>query len=201
VGEEAERAGSDVALVTRVARGDAAAFSALYDRYAREVYVLAAHLLGKSDAEEVVQDVFLRLWKYADRFDRERGSFRAWFMTIARHRLLDELRRRRRVAVAAGTIDDLLANAADPDVDLEEGAWRHDRRHVVLEAMKALPAVQRRALVLAYFGGLSQASIAAELGWPLGTVKTRLRLGLQKLRASLTRHAGVENRERQRASG
>jgi len=176
---------TDAALVGRLADGDVVALETLYDRYARDVYAIAAHSLGRGAADEVVQDVFVRIWKRATQFDARRGSGRTWIMAIARHRIVDEIRRRNRRQAAVDAIDDLLAGAADPDVDVEEEAWAREQRGEILRAVRALPADQRRVIVLAYFGGLTQSEIAEELGWPLGTVKKRTRLALQKLRASL----------------
>jgi RNA polymerase sigma-70 factor, ECF subfamily len=183
---------SDAALIGRVAEGDLAAFGALYDRYARDVYAFAAHALGRGPAEEVAQDVFVRVWQRAAQFDAARGSVAAWIMAIARHRIVDELRHRGGEHAVLNTIDELLAGAEDPDADLEEATWSHERRRGLLEAVRELPEEQRRVLLLAYFGGLTQSEIAAELGCPLGTVKKRTRLGLQKLRASLSEGPFVE---------
>jgi RNA polymerase sigma-70 factor, ECF subfamily len=179
-------AATDATLVGRLADGDLVALDALYDRYARDVYAVAARSLGRGPAEEVVQDVFVRVWKRAAQFDSRRGSGRAWIMAIARHRIVDEIRRRDRRHVAVNAIDDVLTGAEDPDADVEEEASTREQRVEVLRAVRALPEEQRRVILLAYFGGLTQSEIAAELGWPLGTVKKRTRLGLQKLRASLT---------------
>ena len=177
----------DEALARRVAERDAAALAALYDRYAPGIYALAAHMLGRAQAEEVVQEVFLRLWHKAGQFDAGRSSFGAWFMAVARHHVLDELRRhghqQRLQGVAA--VERALAEAADPAVDVEEAAFLREQGSALLRALNDLPAEQRRVLVLAYFGGLSQSAMAEQLGWPLGTVKKRVRLGLQKLRAAL----------------
>ncbi|MBI3953296.1 MAG: sigma-70 family RNA polymerase sigma factor [Chloroflexi bacterium] len=179
---------SDEALVALVVERDLSAFTCLYDRYAPAVYAFAAHMLGKNQAEEVVQDVFLRLWQRSRQFDQQRSSFRAWFMAIARHQVWDELRRKdfHQGLVASEAVDALLAGE-DPATHVVEEAWRDERSRAVLEALKGLPTEQRRVLVLAYFGGLSQSAIAHHLGWPLGTVKKRTRLGLQKLRAWLGR--------------
>jgi RNA polymerase sigma-70 factor (ECF subfamily) len=182
---------SDEMLMTLVVQRNVAAFSQLFDRYAQTVYVLAAHMLGSTDAEEVVQEVFLRCWNKAEQFDAARGSFRSWFLTVARHYVLNELRRhtlhQRLQAVAE--IDQLLASAADPAADVEAVAWQHVQQDDILRALTGLPDEQRQALVLAYFGGLSHAQIAQHLGWPLGTVKKRIQLGLQKLRTALAHHA------------
>jgi RNA polymerase sigma-70 factor (ECF subfamily) len=182
---------SDEMLMTLVVQRNVAAFSQLFDRYAQTVYVLAAHMLGSTDAEEVVQEVFLRCWNKAEQFDAARGSFRSWFLTVARHYVLNELRRhtlhQRLQAVAE--IDQLLASAADPAADVEAVAWQHVQQDDILRALTGLPDEQRQALVLAYFGGLSHTQIAQHLGWPLGTVKKRIQLGLQKLRTALAHHA------------
>lgn len=182
---------SDETLAAHVAGRDVAAFGVLFDRYAQTVYVFAAHMLGTTDADEIVQEVFLRFWKHAGQFDPLRGSFRGWFMAIARHQILNELRRRSQEQrrLAADAIDRVLAEAIDPAVDVEEAAWLHERQERVLRALSELPHEQRHALVLAYFGGLSHTAIAQLLGLPLGTVKKRIQLGMQKLRAALAQHA------------
>ena len=178
---------TDETLAARVATGDLAAFSLLYDRYERPVYTMAAHLLDAVEAEDVVQEVFLRLWRGVAQFDETRGRFAPWFMTITRHEVLARLRRRtreQRLALAED-IDRVLAANPDPAIDIEEQAWRRERGDFVLHALNTLPVEQRRVLVLSYFGDLSQATIAESLGWPLGTVKKRIRLGLRKLRRAL----------------
>jgi RNA polymerase sigma-70 factor (ECF subfamily) len=192
VGPDAARVGagreaSDEALVARVAQRDARAFEVLYRRYGREVYVLAAHLVGAARGEEVVQEVFATLWRHAARYDPARAPFRAWFMTIARNRVIDELRASRgeRMLVMLDPVSDLLTQVPDSSADVVEQAGRQAQGNGVVRALGELPAEQRRVLVLAYFGGLSHAAIAEALGWPLGTVKKRLRLGLDKLRAAL----------------
>jgi RNA polymerase sigma-70 factor, ECF subfamily len=179
---------SDEVLVARIGAGDMAAFSLLYDRYAPAVYALAAHLLNPREAEEIVQEVFLRLWQRADQFDAGRGSFRTWFMAVARHQTLDQLKRcsREQRLLALAEIERLLAeHPTDLGAQVAETLWQEQQQQAMLRALNELPAEQRRALVLAYFGGLSQSTIAEELGWPLGTVKKRIRLGLQKLRNAL----------------
>ncbi len=183
---------SDEALVERVRRQDVTAFSQLYDRYARRVYVLSVTALDRAEAEEIVQEVFLRLWRKADQFRPERGPFGAWFMTIARHHVWDVLRRlHREPSLAAEVIDQLLIESGISVGNVEEEAWSQEMGEAVLHALQGLPAEQRRAIVLAYFGGLSQSSIAQHLGWPLGTVKKRIRLGLQKLRNALAARYGL----------
>jgi RNA polymerase sigma-70 factor, ECF subfamily len=181
---------SDEALVERVRPRDVIAFGQLYDRYARPIYVLAVTALDRAEAEEIVQEVFLRLWRKADQFQPERGPFGAWFMTIARHQVWDVLRRlHREPSLAAEVIDQLLMESSINAANVEE-AWSQEVGQAILHALRGLPVEQRRALVLAYFGGLSQSSIAEHLGWPLGTVKKRIRLGLQKMRTALAARYG-----------
>jgi RNA polymerase sigma-70 factor (ECF subfamily) len=180
---------SDELLAARTARGDVAAFTTLYDRYVRLVYTVAVHMLGAAEAEEVVQELFFRLWNKAGQFDVSRGSFKAWFMALSRYYMLDELRRRsqHQRLVAAEQVDQDLMEAVDPaGLNVEEAVWQRERGQVILQALAGLPEAQRRVIVLAYFGGLSQSSIADYLDCPLGTVKKRVRLGLQKLRAFLS---------------
>jgi RNA polymerase sigma-70 factor, ECF subfamily len=182
------RASSDAWLVRRVAEGDVRALAVLYDRHARVVYAFAAHAIGKSDAEEVVQEVFVRLWRRAAQFDLERGAFSTWLMAIARNHVVDQLRRRQRGRIAAGQIEEVLMNAVDPAAGPEEEVVGHTASVLLAKCLRELPAEQRRVLTLAYFGGLSQSEIAHALDLPLGTVKKRTRLALQKLRASLAQH-------------
>ena len=176
---------SDERLVARVAQGDVHALSALYDRYARVVYAFSAHAIGRSEAEEMVQEVFVRVWFSAAQFDGERGSFSTWLMAIVRHRVIDELRRQGRGRAAAEQIEAVLLSTEDPASDPEEEALERTRNELLAESLRELPIEQRRVLLLAYFGGLSQTEIAGRLDLPLGTVKKRTRLGLQKLRAAL----------------
>jgi RNA polymerase sigma-70 factor (ECF subfamily) len=179
---------SDASLAARVADGDVGAWSSLYDRYAPAVYAFAAHTLGRDHAEDLVQEAFLRLWRNAASFEPQRGAFSSWFYAVVRHRIQDELRHRRREErlMVAADADDLLAETPIPGVDVEETVAQRERGREVLRALQSLPPDQRRVLVLAYFGaGLSQSSIADYLGWPLGTVKKRIRLGLRKLHSLL----------------
>lgn len=144
----------------------------------------------------MTQDVFFRVWQRAFQFDPARGSVAAWVMTITRHRVVDEFRQRGRSRAALDAIEELLAGAEDPGADVEEEASAHERRRLVLDAVRELSEEQRQVIVLAYFGGLTQSEIAHELGWPLGTVKKRTRLALEKLRASLREPSRVEVLER-----
>jgi RNA polymerase sigma-70 factor (ECF subfamily) len=191
---------ADETLVALVARRDTAAFGLLYDRYVRLVYALAARSLDTHEAQELVQDVFLQLWRSAHQFDPERGRFGAWFTAIARHRVLERLgtqSRRRRFAVGEA-IELALAQAPDPDPSVEEMSERAESADAALRALRSLPPEQRRVLVLAYFGGLSQSEIARHLDIPLGTVKKRVRLGMQKLRAAFAKSEDFVPRDTER---
>jgi RNA polymerase sigma-70 factor (ECF subfamily) len=150
-----------------------------------------------ADAEEVVQDVFVRLWRKADQYDPARGSFSSWLMAIAHNRVIDVVRRRGNGFPSAEEIEAVLEAAEDPALDPAEEALVSVRSRLVIQALRELPLEQRRVLVLAYFGGLSQSSIAETLGWPLGTVKKRVRLGLRKLQLSLESELAPEAREAQ----
>ena len=149
---------SDEVLVGRVAHGDLTAYSLLYDRYDRPVYAMATHLLGAGEAEEVVQETFLRLWRSAAQFDETRGRFAPWLLAIARHEVLAPTApayQEQRLALAED-IDRLIATAPDPTIAVEEQVWRRERGDLILQALNELPPEQRRVLVLAFFGELSQ---------------------------------------------
>lgn len=179
---------SDEILAERVARGDVAAFATLYDRYAPRVYAFAAHVLGTAEAEDVVQDVFTRLWNKAAQFDAKRGRFAWWFVAVARHHIVGQLRRRtlQQRIVAADEIGRVMADAPDRGAGPDELAWTHEETEEIRHALATLPDEQRRVILLAYFAGLSQSEIAALTKTPLGTVKKRTRLAFQKLRDTLS---------------
>jgi RNA polymerase sigma-70 factor, ECF subfamily len=195
---------ADEALAALIAKGDVAALSLIYDRYSRPVYALAAHLLGLDEAEDVVQETFLRLWLKADQFDAERGSFAAWFMAIARYESMARLRRlslERRFSVAED-VENILATKADPGPGTEETVWGREQGELVLRALDELPSEQRAVLVLAYFGDLTQSAISERLQVPLGTVKKRISLGMQKLRTALVpNQASGDNRNAAQLNG
>lgn len=178
--------GEDAALVRRIGACDETALSALYDRWVQPLYSAVMHLLQDADdAEDIVEETFWQVWQRARSYDPARGSVRTWLLTIARSRALDRLRARGRRPDAATDVSTAELLAAPADDDPAASAEGGERARRVGAALAELPADQRRALELAYFGGLTQVEIAQALGEPLGTVKTRMRLGLRKLRDAL----------------
>jgi RNA polymerase sigma-70 factor, ECF subfamily len=180
----------DFALVAAMKNGDQSAMTVLYDRYSAAIMGLALRITReRADAEDVVVDTFAQVWRDASRFEAGRGSVGSWVATIARSRSLDLIRSRGRrnrlddvVQIGADAAPPAMGSAApSPIADV----LADERCRRVQDAMAGLPDVQRKALELAYFGGLSQSEIAEQLDEPLGTVKTRMRLGLRRLRESL----------------
>jgi RNA polymerase sigma-70 factor (ECF subfamily) len=172
----------DDELLALVARGDEAALGAVYDRYGGLVYTVALRVTGdRQTAEEVMQDVFQGVWQTAGSYQAGRGACAAWLIGIARHRAIDATRsKRERARTREQTYDQgtFAETAGAPDPELAD----LDVREAVRAALDALPPAQRQAVELAFYGGLTRVEIAERLGEPLGTVKTRLRLGLLKLR-------------------
>ena len=184
-----------------LATGDIAALELLYDRYSTLVFSVSLRVLHDTQlAEDVVQEVFLRLWRQPASFDPGRGRFISWLMSVTRNRALDELRRvsRRNRSEDADEDDssplDTLATTDRMD-DPALGVELQEQRDAVRMAMTRLPPEQRRAIELAYFSGLTQAEISDVTGDPLGTVKTRIRLGMRKLRDSLTEFMAADGGE------
>jgi RNA polymerase sigma-70 factor (ECF subfamily) len=177
----------DIELLTRIAQRDPSALSALYDRYARIIYGLAfKSLRSVEESEEVVLDVFAQVWKIADRYDAQKGRADTWIFTLARSRMLDRLRKIQRTkSTTIVSMDALEIQPKADNVDLFEDVFVRERRSRVIAAMKTLPEEQRSVLELAYYQGLTQSQIVAQTGLSLGTVKTRTRLGLSKLKAAL----------------
>lgn len=170
----------DDEAIARICRRDARGLATLYDRYVVPVYALALRIVRHvADAEDVTQDVFTQVWTQASRYDRARGPVPAWMLVIARSRALDRLRRRG--PASDGVVDDQPSTSASAI----EVAVTGERARMARSALAALPVAERRALLLAYFGGMTQAEIAAETGTPIGTVKTRIRRGLSRLRAAI----------------
>jgi RNA polymerase sigma-70 factor (ECF subfamily) len=178
----------DADLMALAAAGDTRAIEVLYDRYNRIVYSFALRIIGdRQSAEELLQEVFFRVWRQADSYSDRRGSFVTWLLSITHNMAIDEVRRRRRRPQRADQEDpiEFLATMADRGRSVEQDVLLNTLREQVNAAMSELPEAQRDALELAYFRGMTQREIADELGEPLGTIKTRMRLGLRKLRAYL----------------
>lgn len=177
----------DAALIALVAQRDEAALAALYDRYSRLAFSVALRVVGQRQlAEEITIDAFQNIWQAAATFRPNRGRFATWLMSVARHRAIDELRRLGvRPEGSAIGLEQGIADGATRSDSVEELVDLDERREAVREALADLPEPQRLALELAYFGGLTQQEIADRLRTPLGTVKTRMRMGLQKLRRVL----------------
>lgn len=181
----------DSALVAMVSSGNAAALEILYDRYSRVVFSFALRILGdRASAEELLQEVFFRTWKQAHLFSAARGTFVTWLLSITHNMAIDEIRRQKRRPQRADSADPvlLLTNVTDDQVSVEEHATNRETREQVVSAIRTLPHAQQAVIELAYFRGLTQREIAAELGEPLGTIKTRMRLGVRKLRDYLETH-------------
>ncbi len=179
---------SDGALMDRIVAGDTAAFELLYDRHSKAAYGLAYRILNEPGfAEDVVQDAFLTVWRQATTYGQARGSVRSWLLAIVHHRAIDHIRRRHEDRQQP--LEDMTMLPDDVDT------WDQARQNVegaqVRDALATLPPDQQRSIALAYFGGYTHDEIARLLGVPLGTVKGRLRIGLQKMRGYL-RPLGLE---------
>lgn len=174
---------TDQELLLRIAKRDEGALTQLYDRYCGAALAIATRVLGdRAEAEDVLQEVFVRVWDRAAEYDLSRGSVAAWVMSSIRNGAIDRLRRKDAFHRAVD------GAAAQPRPEPEEREFPEDLKRVSAAVAK-LPEEQRQAIELAYFEGLSQSEIASRLAQPLGTVKTRMRLAMQKLRAAL---AGFE---------
>ena len=178
---------SDQALVARILGREAGALDELYGRYSRAIYSLCYRILADSSAsEDVLQEVFLRLWRQPESYDSARGTLGAWLLSVAHHRAIDFLRRRKTRAeqpfpetwAEAFAIDE----GADDPADI---AGNHETAMTIRRALAQIPPAQRLAIEMAFFQGKTHAEISAELGEPLGTAKTRIRLGMRKLRSLL----------------
>ena len=173
-----------VQLIQRAAAQDREAFSQLYDRFSSLVFSLAMRMLrAQSDAEDLLQEVFMQVWRQAGSYSQERGSPEAWIINIARSRAIDKLRAIRRRDKSFILTDDPAA-AESPD-NVESAVGESEAKLAMNSALANLPEAQRRVLELAYFSGLSQSEIAEHLAEPLGTVKTRMRAAIQRLRGML----------------
>jgi RNA polymerase sigma-70 factor (ECF subfamily) len=185
---------SDEQLLEALGRRDLNALEALYDRYNKVAYSLAYRITGdRGTAEDVVQDAFLSVWRQAASFRRDRGAVRTWLMSIVHHRSIDRLR-------SSASSSTTIPYDALPE-DKEEAnkpsiwqlAWNHVRGDLVRRALDQLPAEQKKSIELAYFSGYTQSEIAELMGVPLGTVKGRMRIGLQKLRTMLSLEIGTSS--------
>ena len=175
---------ADLTLLERIADGDAEALGELYDRYGRVAFGMLYRMLpGPEAAEEVTQDAFHAVWRQARSYRPDRGSVRTWLLAICRNAAIDWRRTRGKRAERETAIDAVAAFTSDTAVD--EGVADRLRAERVRAAVADLPAEQREVLALAFWGGYSQSEIAARTNTPLGTVKSRVRLGMGKLRESL----------------
>ena len=179
--EPADR--SDVELLHAVARGDEAALARLYDAYRVILFGLLVRILNsREEAEDILQDVFIQVWRRAKDFDEKRGRPFTWLVTLTRSRAIDRLRQLgARQRLATGAAQEQSEAVSDALSETIKGA----QRETVRRALAELPEEQKHTLVLAYFEGLTQSEIAAKLNTPLGTIKTRMRSGMIKLRALL----------------
>lgn len=187
----------DEELMRRLTYRDLHAFKALFSRYGNLVYSTALRVLRDPQmAEDMVQEIFLRLWRKPDSYTATRGKFSTWLTSVARNRAVDEVRsRNRRYRHETASPEEQEREFPGPDTeDPAVSAELADQRRLILVALAALPPDQRKTIELAYFGGLTQQEIAEKLDQPLGTVKTRIRLGMQKLRAALTPELRWESR-------
>ncbi len=185
----------DERLAKQVSDGDAAALEQLYDRYGQAVYSLALRIVRDPEtAEELTQEVFVRLWRYAATFDPTRGRFSGWLLGIAHNLSLNEVRRwqsRPQKADLPGDDDERAYDPVDESADSAEAAWLNIRREAIVGAIRQLPEAQQRAIELAFFGGYTHLEIANMLGDPLGTIKSRIRIGMQRLKQLLLEQ-GIE---------
>ena len=175
----------DENLLTLIANGDKDALECFYERYATQVFSLTRYMLkDEAIAEEITQDTFMAVWQKASTFKANRGSPKGWLMSIAHHRVIDHTRSAKR---ARASMDRMAQEMASLEklyqVRTEDEAFRSLERQEIAKALESIPEAQRTVILMSYFQGYSQSEIADILDQPLGTVKTRIRLGMQKLRA------------------
>lgn len=181
---------SDAELIGRAAQGEARALEVLYDRYSGVVFSFALRIVSDRQlAEEILQEAFFRAWQQGGNFSAGRGSFITWLLSITHNLSIDEIRKRRRRPQKADSEEPEQVLASVPDTgsgaDVEDEVWLGTLRETIGGALAELPPAQREAIEMAYFRGMTQREIAEALGEPLGTIKTRMRLGLQKLKDAL----------------
>jgi RNA polymerase sigma-70 factor (ECF subfamily) len=173
-------------LVRRMAQGHQDAMAQLYDNTSSMVNGLLLRILEHpQDAEEVLLDVYLKAWKYASGYSEKRGSVQAWLLIMARNAAIDRIRQRRAQPATLAYESDIFPEPVAPDATPEEESLIAERRLRVQQVLRELPLEQREALILAFFGGLTHAELAERLGEPLGTIKSRIRMGLTRLRGLL----------------
>jgi len=178
---------SDRAIVARIHAGDPGALDEVYQRYARAVHSLAFRIVrDAATAEDVTQEVFLKLWRQPDSYNPERGALGSWLLSVAHNRAIDVIRRKRvREESPLPETRESAEVISDGSADLSEVAGVKEAADAVRRALQKIPANQREAIEMAFFQGKTHAEISAELGEPLGTAKTRIRLGMRKLRTIL----------------
>jgi len=177
---------ADEDLMTLVDEKDPDAFAVVYDRHGGAAYSLAHRIVGDADmSEDVTQEAFLSIWRSTARFDAARGSVRAWVLGIVRNRAIDALRRSARPAPKLDLDDDAVLETQPAEQRTETEAIRRETAGRLRQALGLLPREQSQVIELAYFGGFSHTEIAEMLGAPLGTIKGRMRLGLEKIRVTL----------------
>ena len=174
--------GADLEAIRRMAAGDGQALATLYDRHSRVTFSLALRILGEPhEAEEIVQDVFAQAWRQAARYDRSRGAVVAWLLMMTRSRAIDRVRARRAMPASADP-DQAFGLIPDTADGPERVALTSERAARLKEALDTLPLIQRVPIELAFFEGLTHVEVAERLEVPLGTIKTRIRLGLMKMK-------------------
>jgi RNA polymerase sigma-70 factor (ECF subfamily) len=184
VGAKRTTGREDEILAEGIRRRDPSAMEALYDRHSRQAFGLAYRILGDgSSAEDVVQEAFLTVWRQAERIDSARGRLSSYLMTVVHHKAVDLMRSRRGQAVRHLPLDPNVVG--QEEADMVEGLANSSRREAIQGALSSLPPEQLEPIRLAYFEGLTHVEIADKLAVPLGTVKSRLRLGLEKMRSAL----------------
>ena len=182
----------DRQLIHQSAAGEKEALEELYSRYGTAVYSMARYMLrNEALAEEATQEVFLNIWLKAASYNAERGRPKAWVMSVAHHKIVDIIRsRRRNIAMANPTDYEILESLPSSQRATDEQAITNLEGERIRKSLAILPPAQREVIELAYFQGLSQSEIAQKLDQPLGTVKTRVRLAMQKLRVELEENVG-----------
>jgi RNA polymerase sigma-70 factor (ECF subfamily) len=183
--EKAERL-ADEELMPLIGDKDPEAFEVFYDRHGGAAYSLAYRIVGeRAAAEDVTQEAFISIWRSGARFDRTRGSVRSWMLSVVRNRAIDALRSRAGRAPKLAFDDDAILEQRPAEELTEDVAMRHETASEVRGVLGELPGEQSKVIELAYFGGFSQSEISRMLGVPLGTVKGRMRLGLEKIRGEM----------------